>query len=158
MPSHASDKRPRILTDPASPDHFAVELDKIFDQAGGFHVRGRRVVRLVMHGGTLISEELKPAALSLEVHQHSRPYAYEDTPFGQVERDVPVSKFMSEMYLSKGSWGLPVFNGVSTMPIFHEDGSFRYVEGSIQRLAFSASERRKVSISASRRTRPTTMR
>ena len=125
----ATDKRPRILTDPASPDHFAVELDKIFDQAGGFHVRGRRVVRLVMHGGTLISEELKPAALSLEVHQHSRPYAYEDTPFGQVERDVPVSKFMSEMYLSKGSWGLPVFNGVSTMPIFHEDGSFRYVEG-----------------------------
>jgi hypothetical protein len=125
----ATDKRPRILADPASPDQFAVELDKIFDQAGGFYVRGRRVVRLVMHGGTLISEELKPAALSLEAHQHSRPWAYVDTPFGRVERDVPVSKFMSEMYLSKGSWGLPVFNGVSTMPIFHEDGSFRCVEG-----------------------------
>ena len=114
--------------DPASPDQFAVELDKIFDQAGGFYVRGRRVVRLVMHACTLISEELKPAALSLEARQHSRPWAYVDTPFGRVERDVPVSKFMSEMYLSKGSWGLPVFNGVSTMPIFHEDGSFRCVE------------------------------
>ena len=125
----ADDRRPRILTDPASPDHFAVELDKIFDQAGGFYVRGRRVVRLVMHGDAIISEELKPAALSLEAHQHSRPWAYVETPFGQVERDVPVSKFMSEMYLSKGSWGLPVFNGVSTMPIFYEDGSFRYVEG-----------------------------
>lgn len=118
-------EKPRLKIEDVNPERTVENMRQVLARCGSVYDRGGIVVSLTRDATTHapIAKPMSADALTLKMHQLTRPFRVREKDGLLVESDARLPRTFAVMYADAGEWGLPPFNGVAAAPLLREDGS-----------------------------------
>ena len=115
-------ERPDLWVDDRNLPKAAIDLCRVFRQAGNVYERGEAVVTINTQSASPSARPLDTHSVVMHAHSVCQPRNTKGEP-------ITLSTRLAQLFLSIKESGLPILNGITTAPILDDDGTIRTAEG-----------------------------